>query len=128
MPIKRGMRSPPVPRADAKRVAEAIRDLGSTQFTVRQRALKELEAVAEAAESAVRQALAGKPSEEVRRRLEQLLERLEGVEELRRSRALEVLEQSDSPESRRLLTALARGAPEARLTRAAQAALDRMGR
>jgi RNA polymerase sigma factor (sigma-70 family) len=118
----------PVPRADAKRLAAAIRDLSSAQFTVRNRAMKELEAVAEAAEPAVRQALGGKPSEEVRRRLEQLLERLEGVEELRRARALEVLEQSDSPESRRVLTALAQGAPEARRTRAAQAALDRMGR
>jgi RNA polymerase sigma factor (sigma-70 family) len=118
----------PVPRADAKRVAAAVRDLGSKQFTVRNQAMKELEAAAEAAESAVRHALAGKPSEEVRRRLQQLLDRLEGVEELRRSRALEVLEQSDSPESRRLLTALAQGAPGARLTHAAQAALDRMGR
>jgi RNA polymerase sigma factor (sigma-70 family) len=118
----------PVPRADAKRVAEAIRDLGSPQFTVRSRAMRDLETVGEAAEPALRQALASKPSEEVRRRLEQLLGRLEGAEELRRARALEVLEQADSPETRRVLTALAQGAPQARLTRAAQAALDRLGR
>jgi RNA polymerase sigma factor (sigma-70 family) len=118
----------PVPRADAKRVAAMIRDLGSAQFTVRQQAMEELEAAAEAAEPAVRHALAGKPSEEVRRRLQRLLDRLEGAEELRRGRALEVLEQMDSPEARRLLTALAQGAPGARLTRESQAALDRMGR
>jgi WD40 repeat protein len=118
----------PVPHADAKRVTEAIRNLGSAHFTIRSRAMRDLEAEAEAAEPALREALAGKPSEEVRRRIEQLLGRLEGAEELRRARALEVLEQADSPETRRVLTALARGAPRARLTRTAQAALDRTGR
>jgi RNA polymerase sigma factor (sigma-70 family) len=119
---------PQVPRADSKRVAEALANLGSKQFTVRNQAMKNLEALGEAAEPAVRQALAGKPSEEVRRRLQQLLDRPGGVEELRRGRALEVLEQSDSPEARRLLTTLAQGAPGARLTREAQAVLERIGR
>jgi hypothetical protein len=118
----------PVPRADAKRLAQALRDLDSDRFAVREQAAKELEAMGEAAEPALRQALAGKPSEELRRRLEQLLGRLEGAEELRRARALEGLEQADSPESRRLLTALAQGAPQARLTREAQEALKRLGR
>jgi hypothetical protein len=116
----------PVPRADAKRVADAVRDLDSDRFPVRDQAAKELERLGEVAEPALRRVLLDKPSLEVRRRVQQLLDRLAGMEPLRRSRALEVLEQVDSPESRRLLTALAHGAPQARLTREAQAALDRL--
>jgi RNA polymerase sigma factor (sigma-70 family) len=118
----------PVPRADAKRLAEAVRDLSSARFATRERAMKDLEALGEAAEPALRRALADEPSEELRRRTEQLLGRLAGIEEVRRGRALEVLEQADSPEPRRVLTALAQGAPQARLTQQAQAALDRLGR
>jgi hypothetical protein len=118
----------PVPRADAKQLADALRNLDSDRFTVREQAAKELERLGEAAEPALRRVLLDKPSVEVRRRVEGLLNRLEGLDPLRRSRALEVLEQVDSADSRRLLTALAHGAPQARLTREAQAALDRLGR
>jgi hypothetical protein len=45
---------------------------------------------------------------------------------LRQTRALEALEQIRSPEARKLLERLAAGAPEARLTREAQAALERL--
>jgi hypothetical protein len=57
----------------------------------------------------------------------QLLDRL-APGTLRRSRALDVLEHIGDPQSRRLLTALAQGAPKAHRTEEAQAALDRLGR
>jgi hypothetical protein len=117
----------PVPHANAQRLAELLRDLDSAKFTVRDRAAREMEALGETAEPELRQALSHPPSEEVRQRARRLLSRLEGTERWRRSRALEVLESIDDPESRRLLTTLAQGAPHARLTTQAQAALDRLG-
>jgi hypothetical protein len=112
----------PVPRADAKRLAEAVRKLDSDSFAVRQQATRELEKLGESAEPALRQALARAPAEEVRRRIEQLLNRLGGPQLLRRGRALEVLENIADPDSRQLLTALAGGASDASLTIEAQAA------
>src|SRR5258708_2465770 len=77
---------------------------------------------------ALRKALAASSSLEFRRRVEQLLDRLAGAEPLRQARALEALENAADPDSRRLLTDLADGAPQARLTEKARAALDRLGR
>jgi HEAT repeat protein len=99
----------PVLPADTKRLAEALRNLDSDQFRLRDKAAKELESLGEGAEPALRQALAGHPSVEVRARLEQLLERLVRADPWRRWRALEVLEQIGSPEARQLLAALAHG-------------------
>jgi hypothetical protein len=118
----------PVPAADARRLAAALRDLDAEAFAVRERAARDLEQLGEAAEGALRTVLAGRPSPEVRRRVRQLLEKLEGPEVLRRARALEVLEQIDTPEARRLLAALAKGAPEARLTQEAKGALARLAK
>jgi hypothetical protein len=47
---------------------------------------------------------------------------------LRAVRAVEALEWLGSPDVASLLTALAQGMPEARLTREAQGALDRLGK
>jgi hypothetical protein len=120
----------PVLAADPKRTEQLIRDLGSDQFAVRERAARELEALAEAAAPALRRALRGKPPVELRRRVEQLLADVEAVshEQLRLLRAVEVLEQVGSPQGRQVVQTLARGAPEVRLTREAKAALDRLAR
>jgi type IV secretory pathway VirB4 component len=79
-----------------------------------------------------RQGLVGDPSPELRRRLETLLSKLQGpitsTETLRSLRAIEVLEHIATPEARELLQKLARGAPEARLTREAKTAVERLGR
>jgi hypothetical protein len=122
----------PVTEADLRRVRKLIADLGSAQFNVREaatRALGELQAVTE---TALMEALAKRPELEVRRRLERLLKNpggpIENPERLRGLRAVELLERVDSPEARRLLSTLAAGAPEARLTRDARAALDRLTR
>jgi hypothetical protein len=65
-------------------------------------------------------------------RIEALLGKLEGpvasAETLRSIRAVEALEHIATPEARDLLDRLAAGAPEARLTREAKAALERLGR
>ena len=47
-------------------------------------------------------------------------------EQLRETRALEMLEQHDTPESRAVLAELAKGAANARLTRSAAASLARL--
>lgn len=82
------------------------------------------------AESALRQTLAKKPTLEVRRRVQELLERLRGPvtrpDLLQSLRAVAVLEAIDTPGTRRLLENLAKGAPEARLTREAKTSLQRL--
>jgi len=84
------------------------------------------------AEAALRKALAGDPSLEVRQRVERLLDNLTGqvpqAGRLRELRAVELLELVGSPEARQLLQALAEGAPEARLTREARSAIRRLTR
>lgn len=117
----------PAPKVDPKRLAAALAQLDSDEFKARDEAKKELEAMGESVEAELRRALANKPTVEVSRRLQQILARLEGVELLRRGRALEVLEQIGDL-ARPLLSALARGAPAAQLTQDARAALERSER
>ncbi len=68
---------------------------------------------------------------EARRRLGRLLDAARGVPgpvEVRRIRAIHVLELIGSPEARTVLQLLAKGAPAARQTWEAQAALDRLAK
>ena len=120
----------PVTDAEVKQIRQHIADLDSETFAVREKAHKELQRLGMAAWPALREALEKEPSAEFRRRAEKLLdpaiEFSSSPEELRQVRALQVLEQIRSPESRRLLEKLAAGAPEARLTRDAKAALERL--
>ncbi len=113
---------------EEKRIAQWVRDLDSPDFAAREHASEELAKLDCLAEPALRKALGGQPSLEMRRRIGQLLERLvaapSGVP-LQQLRAVEVLEHTGTPEARELLESLARGAAGARLTRAAQAALRR---
>jgi hypothetical protein len=78
----------------------------------------------------LREVLKGKPSPEVRRRVEMLVVRLEQLvppgPRLRALGALEVLEAIGTPEARKVLEGLAQGAPEARLTQEAKASLLRL--
>jgi WD40 repeat protein len=121
----------PAMATDAKRITRLLADLDSEEFAVREKAAGEIEEMGEATEPALRKLLAGKPSSEVRRRAEELLGKLDPArspELLRVVRALEVLEGIGTPEAKKLLTDLAKGSPEARLTREAKATLDRLGR
>jgi hypothetical protein len=118
----------PVTPPDPHRLRQLLADLDSADFSVRQKAGQELLTLGESAEPGLRQALQGKPSLEVRQRLERLLETLERTTKLRALRAVEVLEAIGSPEARRLLETLSEGMPEARLTREAMASLERMAK
>lgn len=118
----------PARATDLRRVAELLKDLDSDQFAVRDKAARELERLRESSKPELERALA-RPgvSLDLRRRLTDILNQLTAIsgERLRELRALEVLERLESPEARRLLETLAKGAPEARLTREAKSALER---
>jgi hypothetical protein len=119
---------------DAKQVRKLIDDLDSAQFAVRDAATKKLASFGEQAEPALRQALQGKPSLEVRKRLEALHRDAEiagrglvrSPELLRTLRAIRALEAMDNAEARQVLEALALGDPAARVSRHAKEALCRI--
>ena len=113
-------------------VKRRLAALDSDRFAEREAATAELAELGEEAEPLLRAALDKRPSAEVQRRLKQLLaERVEGgggPADWRRSRGLEALERAGSPEAVRLVRALAGGKREARLTKEARAALQRLQR
>jgi hypothetical protein len=115
---------------DASRIAKLIAALDGDTFEGREEASRELAKLGDLAESALRKALAAKPSLEARRRLEELLDKLNvpvtELEQMRSLRGVEVLEHIGSPEARRLLAELSKGTDGARLTRDAKAALERL--
>jgi hypothetical protein len=119
------------PEIDAARVGRLIADLDSDSFDTRDAAERELGRLGRAVEPALRKALKGSPSAEQRRRLEKLVGALEVANvspEVAASRAVEVLEWIGSPEAKRLVDELARGAPGDWLTKEAAAARRRWQR
>lgn len=122
----------PVPASDSARLRRLLAGLEDNDFDARTAATKELARLGPVALPALRRALAAKPKFDLRRRLQDLIEQIEvrslSEPDLRQVRALHVLEQIGSPSARRLLGKLARGAPEALLTRDALAALNRLKR
>jgi WD40 repeat protein len=124
----------PVRPVAATRLADLIADLDNDQFRTREEAGREIQQLGEQAAAACRAALAGRPSPEMRRRLQALVERqaqervIPSAPALRAVRAVEALEAIGTKEARRHLEELAAGAPEARLTRDARTALDRLAR
>jgi hypothetical protein len=115
---------------DHERLRRLLAELDDDRFEVRQRAVAGLEGLGELAVPHLRKLLARRPSLEVRERAQQLLRKLARPilvgAPLREVRAVAVLEFAGTPEARRLLAALAKGAAEARLTREAKAALRRL--
>ncbi|MBV9125871.1 MAG: hypothetical protein JO112_21175 [Planctomycetes bacterium] len=115
-----------------ERLTRLIADLDSNWFSVREQAEHELETLGPLAVPALEQARRGRLSEEARRRAEGLLDRLSQSrlppETLRALRAVQVLEHSGTAKAREVLASLARGAPEADLTREARASLERLAR
>jgi RNA polymerase sigma factor (sigma-70 family) len=114
---------------DPAKLRQLIADLNSDTFRVREKAGKELQDLGHAAAPALRRALADGPSPEAARRIQQLLGRKPDAgprpDQLRRLRALQVLERIGSPDARRLLADLAGGLPLAPESKAAQAAFAR---
>lgn len=124
------VRLKPAARVDPKKLAGWIADLESEKFAVRRDAAASLLKVGEQAVPALQKVLAASPPLETRKRVEDLVNQLTGgtltTEQLRVVRAVEALERMGTPEARRLLQALAGGAPGALPTREAQAALQRL--
>ena len=119
----------PVPMADEKVIAQHLRDLSSANFAIRQQANVNLEKVGEHAAQLLQEALKQPPTLEAKRRLETLLEKLdrplEEPGQIRVYRCLVLLERIGTPEARKLLLELSKGAPAAWLTTEARYSLKR---
>jgi WD40 repeat protein len=112
-------------------IRKLIADLDTDRFAVREAAMRELQKLGDEATPALRRALSSRPSAELRRRVLDLLgpsRFVEQPEELRRLRAVVILERIGSKEARQVLAALATGAPEDRLTQEAKASLERIAK
>jgi WD40 repeat protein len=120
----------PMRGGNPRRIAQLIADLDSDDFLVRETATRELRKAGEPAQPALQTALKGKPSLELRHRVQGLLDEMDSAtptaESLRALRAVAVLEYVASAEARQLLGVLAEGASQARLTWEAKTALARL--
>lgn len=121
---------PKTARVDAAKLSALLSDLDSERFERRERATQGLQGLGMLAEGAMRRALRKQPSLEVRRRLEQLLEKLESGErktaELRTLRAIELLELLNTSESQQQLRDWSQGRADDWLTQEAKASLARL--
>jgi RNA polymerase sigma factor (sigma-70 family) len=112
---------------DAQRIAVLLRELGSESFEVRSKAARALEEFHDGAEPAVRQKLTEPVTLEVRRRLEQAVQKIDAWWlKQQGSRAVEVLEHVASAPARELLKELAQSQTSPRLADEARAALRRL--
>jgi hypothetical protein len=119
----------PVRGEDANRIARLIKDLDDDSFTIRRNAFDSLAKIGNQARPALVNVLKGETSLEVRQAVTGLLD-LTGPGQLspdlvRDVRALEVLESIGTPEARRIIEKIAKGASGTRLTAEAEAALER---
>jgi hypothetical protein len=116
---------------DGKRLEKLIAELDSDEFEAREAAMKELSKAGPDAAPALRKALAGSPSAEVRDRINQLLKGLEAggqsAGRLREMRAVEALERAGTAEARGALEAL-KGGPAGPLADDARESLRRLSR
>jgi WD40 repeat protein len=121
---------PPAPAADEKRVRQLVSGLDADTFPEREKAGRELSTLAPSALPLLKKLEGESNSAEVRRHLREVVEGLARREErdVRRSRAVQVLELAGTPEARQLLrdwTAAAPGTVQARESAAAVARLER---
>lgn len=119
-------------KLDVQRLTRLIADLDSDDFKTRESASKELAMLGQSAEKALREELKGKPTLELRRRIQDLLAKLDGrdddPEQRRLYRVIEVLERLGTSEARRLLHELVEAAPDSDTARQAKASLERLGK
>jgi hypothetical protein len=117
---------------DLQRVAKLLADLDSEDFETRDKAGKALKSLGKVAEPALRKAVEGNPSAEVKRQLEEMLTEIArgtpSAEMLRLGRTLETLEWIGTPEARQAIEAAAKEARGQWLREAAAAALRRTGK
>ncbi len=117
-------------KVDSERIARLLTQLDSAEFELREKASQSLQELGILAEPALRRALRDKPSLEVRRRLEQILDKLESgarpPDQLQILRAFEVLELIGSSEAEQVLRERSQGSPDSWLTHEAKASLARL--
>src|SRR5262249_35672710 len=120
----------PVAALDEAAVGKHLAALAAPQVAAREQAAAALERHGELLVPVLEKQLQESLPLEHKRRLHQLRERLDpeepGAVILRGVRAVAVLERAATPAARQLLQEMAGGAPSARLTREAQAALKRL--
>jgi WD40 repeat protein len=123
-----GSRIRPLDRPDPEAVARHIADLDHKEFRKRETAARSLAELGERARDAMTRALNSGPSPETRDRLERLLAADEKptADQLRRLRAVEIVEIIGSPEAGAVLAHWAAGAPGARMSLEARAAANRV--
>jgi HEAT repeat protein len=116
--------------ANQREIPALLRALDSDDFRVRERATARLTDLSWRTESALRCALNTSPSPEVRARAAELLQKVPRssppLEHVWAARVVEVLELTNTPEGHDLLSELAHGSPEVRLTTEARTALSRL--
>lgn len=126
--FKERVQFPGAPNAEV--VGNLIARLDDAKFAEREKASAELRALNELIEPVLLKALKNPASDEVRRRLEQLLKRIEapnmspGI--VRSVRIVEILERIGTLEAKELLTTFTKGTPDTWLAREANRALIRM--
>jgi hypothetical protein len=111
---------------EQERVARWLADLDAKEFAVREKATRELAKGSDVVERAVHRALVGKPSLEVRQRLEQIQEKRADARQRRwrELMAVEVLVRLGTTEAQQVLARLAKGHGDAPLTQQVKAALE----
>lgn len=128
--LKSRLRQATLAPAQTKHMADLIAKLNHDSFSVRHQATKALEKLGKAAEPALRLSLREVQDLEKRRRVEQLLYKLQSaapsMEQLEAELATEVLERIGTQEARAALSWLAQGAPEGWITQEARASLERL--
>jgi WD40 repeat protein len=121
--VKRVTKSP-----DDATLDRLVAELGDDKFAVRERAARELDELGDEVATGIRARLAKAPPLETQRRLTQFLNKHDRptAKHLRDLRAVEIMEQLNTPASRAVLADLAQGAANSRLTRAAAQSLGRL--
>jgi RNA polymerase sigma factor (sigma-70 family) len=121
----------PAVQPDLAQVKALIADLDDETFATRERATAQVKELWPATAAALREVVAKSATLEARRRAEVIIRDMEKAitppGAIRALRAAEVLEWIATPEARSLLLHLAKGAPDAQLTREAAAACKRLG-
>jgi len=130
VPFLRERLKPPPPTVEQQQIFKLIAALDNDEFTVRERAAAELEKLGQEALPALRLALQNKPSLEVSRRIEQLMEKLKAPpltpEQKRALLAVKLLERINTLEAREVLEKLVKESPD--LSPAAKEALERLAK
>jgi WD40 repeat protein len=119
----------PILAPEPKPISELILALDDNRFAAREKASRGLEAFGDTILTMLRQAQKSTESLEARNRLEHLIALAESRTSpgmLRDRRAIGVLERIGTPEARDLLESVARGVPDAAVTRDARASCDRL--